>query len=170
MPGRCRTTAASGRCGRSSASRPTSHKVPCFRGSLSRICGFSGFLPPAVSGVIFRNRGFPTFLLGEYPRGAPDSHKLPRRIWENRRASGNPGSSPALSTRHSSNPDFPCIHRRRQPPQHRQNLLPTLSSPQASAEGCGHVPTDTERTVSVDKRPHRHCDDTLSVGRRSYRH
>lgn len=129
MPGRCRTTAASGRCGRSSASRPTSHKVPCFRGSLSRICGFSGFLPPAVSGVIFRNRGFPTFLLGEYPRGAPDSHKLPRRIWENRRTSGNPGSSPALSTRHSSNPDFPCIHRRRQPPQHRQNLLPTLSSP-----------------------------------------
>ena len=52
------------RRGRLRAHRPLACKVPCFHGSLSPMYRFGVVLPVPHPEAIFKNRGFPTFLLG----------------------------------------------------------------------------------------------------------
>ena len=57
------------RRGRLRVHRPLADKVPCFRGSLSPIRKFGTVLPALLPKAMFKNRGFPTFPLGDLLRG-----------------------------------------------------------------------------------------------------
>lgn len=48
---------------------PPGHEVPDWCGSLLRLRRYGGILPVTASEGDFQNRGFPTFLLGDHPRG-----------------------------------------------------------------------------------------------------
>ena len=158
MLGCCRTAVVPDRCGRFSAHGRSGRNVPWFRGSLSGICGFGGVLPPTVSESIFTNRGFPTFLWGQYPRG--------RRIPVNSRVGyGRTGTNREIPTVHphataripaspasTDTDNSPNVGRRfcrhRQPPQRQQTLLPTLTVHSASANAFD----DTGNCLSVGRR------------------
>ena len=138
------------RCGRFSANRQLSCKVPWFRGSSSGIRGFGGVLPSAVSGAIFRNRGFPTFPLGQYPRGRRipvNSHAGYGRTGTNREIPTVLPHHPHTTARIPASPastdtdNSPNVGRRfcrhRQPPPRQQTLLPTLTADSTSVDGSG---------------------------------
>ena len=48
---------------------PPGHEVPDWCGSLLRLRRYGGIHPVTASEGDFQNRGFPTFLLGDYPHG-----------------------------------------------------------------------------------------------------
>ena len=148
MLGCCRTAVVPDRCGRFSAHGRSGRNVPWFRGSLSGICGFGGVLPPTVSESIFTNRGFPTFLWGQYPRGRRipvNSHVGYGRTGTNR---GIPTVLPHHPHATAPIPASPCLHRHRQLPQRRQTLLPTPTAIPTSTD----TSTDTDSRLNVDKR------------------
>ncbi len=152
MLGCCRTAVVPGWCGSFSAHGRSGRNVPWFRGSLSGIRGFGGVLPSAVSRAFFRNRGFPTFPLGQYPQG--------RRIPVNSHARyGRTGANreiPTVLPHHPHTtapiPVSPCLHRHRQPPQRRQTPPPTPTTPPTSADASA----DTDSHPNVNRHFCRH--------------
>ena len=148
-------------CGRFSAHGRSGRNVPWFCGSLSGICGFGGVLPSAVSRAIFMNRGFPTFPLGQYPRGRRipvNSHVGYGRTGTNRGIPTVLPHHPHVTARIPASPASidtdgdPSVGRRlcrhRQPPQRQQTLLPTLTVHSASANAFD----DTGNCLSVGRR------------------
>ena len=55
------------RCGKSVVNRPYVNNLPLPCGRLLRICHSAVVLPRTASGLIFKNRGISTFLMGDYP-------------------------------------------------------------------------------------------------------
>ncbi|MBM6981305.1 hypothetical protein [Bifidobacterium thermophilum] len=47
---------------------PPGHEVPDWCGSLLRLCRYGDILPVTALEGDFQNRGFPTFLLEDYPQ------------------------------------------------------------------------------------------------------
>jgi len=125
------------RCGRFSANRQLSCKVPWFRGSSSRILRFLGFSPVGGFRSVFQEPRISNVPVGTISARTPDSRKLPRQRWENRRKPGNPDSSPPSPTRHRPNPG---------------PLPPTLTVTSASANAS----TDTDNHTSISRRLCRH--------------
>ena len=92
----------------------------------SPVGGFKGdFQEPRISNIP----------VGTISARTPDSRKLPRQRWENRRKTGNPDSSPTSSTHHRPNPSLPLTP-------------PTLTAGSTSANGSD----DADNHLNVGRR------------------
>lgn len=110
------------RRGRLRAHRPLTGKVPCFHGSLSPIRRFGTVLPVLLPRAMFKNRGFPTFPLGDLLRG----HRNPvnSRTTRGRTDTNhkNPLFLPHRPPTASHRPVIPPTSPTREPPQRRQKI------------------------------------------------